>query len=311
MRTTIFFIVALLFLYGCGGGGSDDIDLSYNSIHKGSEGVALDFIDGAPLKEIQVSGDGTRFKVGVEMENKGAYDVDEGYLTISVGSFMDDNYEKPYRFSLEGKTILNPKGDKTMKLFDAGVRGMQEKQIGEYNSNVLSHLCYGYKTEAKAEVCIDTKMPGAERVGGHCKQKTLTMSNQGAPVAVKRIESANIYEGDNSITAIRPQYKIYIDNVGNGVPIRKDYVRSVCGPAFGIDDQDVWNVVEVSAELPGNELVCVPEKYKIGSGLDYVVCSTTKEIPVATASYTSPLMVYLDYGYYVRSFIPISIHKTG
>ncbi len=311
MRAVILIVLTALLLYGCGGSSSGDIDLSYNSIHKGADGVILDFIDGAPLKEIQVSGDGTRFKVGVEMENRGAYDVDEGYLTISLGSFMNENYEKPYRFALDGKTLINPKGDKTMKLFDAGVEGMQEKQIGEYSSNVLSHLCYGYRTEAKADVCIDTTVPGSERYSGYCKQKTITMSNQGAPVAVKRIESANIYEGDESITAIRPQYKIFLSNVGNGVPIHNDYVRTVCGSGFGLAEQDVWNVVEVSAELPGNEITCVPEKYKIGSGLDYVVCSANKEIPVTTASYTTPLMVYLDYGYYVRSFIPISIHKTG
>jgi len=85
--------------------------------HKGTKGLEMSFIKNAPPAEVW---EGNEFAIGLELENKGAYPIEEGYIVIS--GFIPDYIEVTpleQTIDLQGKSPGYPEGDYKIINFQA------------------------------------------------------------------------------------------------------------------------------------------------------------------------------------------------
>ncbi len=307
----IFALLLLaLFIAGCSGGGEGKIPFSYEAIHTGTDGVKIDFLSNAPSSELLAPSkegqQGYPFRVGINVNNRGASNVENGWVTVTAEDdyLQLDDFKKS--FSLEGKSILNPSGDIGIETFNGITKNFKEGQAEKYISVILATACYNYNTEFKSDVCIDTDVLDLKRKERICSMKDITSTGQGAPVAVTSVETKMFPEGDSDhIAFVKPQFVISIKNVGDGEVVNPELdMGSVCSSELVSDRNSdsfktAWNILTVSAKLSDKDLSCFPNPVKLRGDDDIVRCSLRDEdkIDANIPSYMSPLTITLSYGY--------------
>ncbi len=314
-KTIIIALLLVAVAAGCngiGGGGSSSggkVPFSYEGIHSGIEGIKLEFLANAPPAELLAPFKGSidyPFKIGVKVSNKGAADVENGVLVLTVEEdyLQLDEFRKP--ISLKGKEIFNPLGDSSIELFGGVTKKFREGQADKYKATILATACYKYNTEAKQNMCIDTDLFDTKSKQKICSIKDITLSSQGAPVAVTKIETKIFPEGSGSgVAYVKPQYVIHIKNVGMGEIINPEAdMASACSSELVASRdseafKNIWNIVSVSASLSEKELVCFPNPIKLRGKEDVVRCSVKDEdkIDANLPGYNAPLFIKLNYGY--------------
>ncbi len=309
-----FGIVMLLIvvLSGCSGGsGQVNLDLNYR---KGSEGVDAEFLNNAPPEKIL---DQTPFSLAIQLENKGASDVDDGIIVVSTESdyILLEQWIRSYgyipiddnriQFDLQGRTETNPKGDRIIITARAET-GKLETQTETHTTTILASVCYPYKSILSDTVCIDTDIYELRSIAKVCAVKGKAYSSQGGPVAVTRIDSLMLQaEAEERIV---PQFRIRINNIGKGSIFAPEKVIDACS-SFPLREDEV-NVVKVSAALDGKALKCEPEKIKLRGREDTVKCSLKSELGKEAGNYLAPLVVELEYGYMTTLSKEIEIRST-
>ncbi|OIO61655.1 hypothetical protein COT48_01225 [Candidatus Woesearchaeota archaeon CG08_land_8_20_14_0_20_47_9] len=248
-----------------------------------------------------------------------------GYIQIGQGSNpeaqtgvskglnkLDMGYSSP--FTLKGKSITRLQGEREIITIDAITKDLGEVTQAK-PSFIMAAACYQYRTELKEEVCINPDVYD-QRIGvKSCRLTNLKLDSQGAPVAVVSLkEEITLVKG-----AVKPQFIIKLANVGDGMIFSlKNNPRDMCLSANKPD-----GVVYITAYLGDNKevgeaLKCTPSEFKIEEypsdvykpddlGISYervINCEVTEPIE-ATAAYTTPLIIELDYGY--MSFVSRSI----
>ena len=196
----------LVFSTGCDlikkddGGGAD--------FERGPQGLVMSFLPNYPGDKYLVS-ENTDFSVVVDVKNEGTYpeeefDDDEGSIYLSGFDTdiidMDDDDIYLYRMYLPGASPINPVGSFDTAEFEGTIR-FSELEVDEYNPIFLVTACYHYETKASPPICIDP-YPFDERQDKVCHIGTKTLSTQGAPITVNRIEQ--------EATTNRVQFKIFI-----------------------------------------------------------------------------------------------------
>jgi len=94
-------LLSLISLFGCQTLFKPKSGVSEVEIYKGTEGIYLNFLQNAPPSQIFAPPEGQKsdFTIAVEIENRGAYDVREGYLVLG----LEQNYMEADQWQFEGK----------------------------------------------------------------------------------------------------------------------------------------------------------------------------------------------------------------
>ena len=263
-------------------GGGDKYDVK--DFRKGVKELDISFQKNAPPDEVYEE---ESLNINLELKNNGAYEITDGVAKVTTIGDLISLDESPKNFQLEGRSNVNPNGEKEVLQLSASVGDLDKLMPGtsEHDVPVVARSCYLYQTKADMEVCIDTHPENEE--GKACNVEDQTSSGQGAPVAVTKLETEMIPSGNQ----IKPSFKIKIDNKGDGTVLHPNYYDATCTGGAG---EDIFETVFVNARLDNYNLDCKPSQIKLSEDAE-VTCSTT--MPTNQPTYKTHLQITLDYGY--------------
>ena len=310
---TILFITALL-ITGCQSQQSNII--TYVDIYKGTDGLDMNFLPNAPPKEVYSNED---FIAGVQLENKGAFNIgeSEGYLSFVI----EDDYmeivgqeDEKILFELEGKSSFNPKGTKDTKTIKLKAKDV-DTQSESHTSLVTVSACYKYKTTLGIEACVDADVYDLTQKIKACDTQDQTFSGQGAPVTITKIETRMLpHEDENKV---KPSFMIYIKNKGNGEVVKGDSVEKACSSETL--SHEAFNTIYANAKLSNQPLDCSPKEIqgsetkegyiRLKDKEDFIRCTLTDGILKNKGTYITPLTIDLDYGYTLSASKEVKILK--
>ncbi len=275
------FIIAMLilslFILSCSSNGNErhTLDLEF---HKGINGVEFDMKGLMP--EIY---ENTAFKLFVNVLNKGAYDVqpsggfanlnlEKDYMCITDGFVCIDKNDPDISIKqigpLAGRSVANPAGEFLPLEYYVLAKEI-DKQSFEHTSVVAVNLCYQYQTELVTDICLDPYYYEQAVTDKPCNVKDLSFSNQGAPLAITKIENKMLSDGQSKV---RPMFVIYIRNSGNGEVINKEFINEVCTAAhLPSDTFDATHAFDV-AHLKSIELMNGKYKFDVNAQQNTLEC---------------------------------------
>lgn len=297
-KIIIVMLLVVLVISGCKGTGREIHTIVTGDIYKGTTGLSMEFLS-APTDVFEES----PFRISVDLRNDGAFDIENGYLTLGletdfinvdewtlrkpITSMIENNQVE---FDLGGKSTLNPEGSQgivSMSLSAKTIEKMREK----HTSTILLTGCYGYKTKLSEAVCIDTDVLGMRSIEKACEVEDKTLDSQGAPVAITKVEVDMLPHED----MIRPQFLIYVENKGNGEVVKAASIKNACsGESVAYDD---FNVVDIKAYLFDKPLKCTPSQIKLRKKKDEIRCILDEGISKEEGTHSETLNLELDYGY--------------
>ncbi len=300
MKLTLIALLVVLVaaLASCTDNNSGVINIDYEKIHTGTEGLVLSTVSGAPPPEVLTEQD---FSMVVKLENQGATNIKGGKLKLIMNQdYLDPHGVVSADFDLEGKSLVNPVGGVDFVTFLMTSKVLKETMSTYHDSELILLACYAYSSSMRKEVCVDTDLfnLNAENKEKVCQQSAFDPGTQGGPVVIYKVEPK--YTGKDK--EIYPQYVIYVKNAGRGQIIDNTKVETACGTAT--TGEDFWNIVKVSAKLGNQTLDCEPKLegsteagIRLREGLDFFKCRATTFIPPGTPSYVGVLQVNVTYGY--------------
>lgn len=328
----VLFFLTLILISSCTSG--KNTKKSIEEIRIGSEGIVVSFLPNAPPEKIHVEqGEKNEFEVVLELKNKGAYpQPDEGtsglgpefgkiYLSgfdrkiIELSSKDGESGDLSTK-TLEGKSTINPNGGQDILSF-TGKIDFNNLNVEKYEPTLLATACYYYNTIAGPSVCIDPNPYSTIKEKKVCEVQDITLTNQGAPVAVTRV--------DEEAFATKTRFKITVKNVGSGEVMKADAANSKCDPS-GTDKivrEDIDKVNLMSVKIADKELTCQPfvdgpvtgTKGLIrlaNNGEGFVVCELpSSDYNNKVSAYTTPLKIQLSYGYRNTAEKKIQIKKES
>ena len=292
------FLILIFLISGCNI-GKKDTKKSLEEIRTGTEGISISFLPNAPPETIHVEqGIDSAFDVVLELKNKGAYpQPNEGTQRLAPG-FSN--------LFLSGYDIISFKG--TVK--------SNSLNVEKYEPTLLATACYYYSTVAGPSVCIDPNPYSTIKENKVCTVQGLTLSNQGAPIAVTKI--------DEEAFSTKTQFRITIKNVGGGDVLKEDALSDKCNPSGDakIEREDIDKVYIGGVKISDKNLDCGPFsdgaiKGTIGyirliNGEGFVICELPKSAySNQISAYTTPLLIQLTYGYRNTIQKKILIKKEG
>lgn len=296
MKKTILAVMLCVLLSGClstmsqsGGGGSSTGGSSSNDekYQKGTSGLLLNFMPGAPPAKVLGS---SSLSAMVEIQNKGAYHINNGvmYLTGYDKRYLFGSDQKSQSFSIEGKSAYNPNGEfkDIIEFTDDSIENVPS-DIDSFSQTLKATACYYYETLATPEICINPNQYSADASDSVCDVRPITLSGgQGAPIEITKVEEELM---DNKIVL-----KIFIKNSGGGTPFVKD--KNNCHSSLEISDVDKVNVLEVSFsnyDLTGS---CKPKPIRLSKGAGFFICNAELS-GLGDSAFMSPLRIKLGYNY--------------
>ncbi|MFH0870796.1 MAG: hypothetical protein V1866_07115 [archaeon] len=306
---------AVLLLSSCSGGyRPSTTDTDY---FVGSQGVNINFMSESTLDELY---ENSSFAINMVIENNGAHDIagdEQGILTISYDPFYisasqpeanNDNKNIELLASgiivkglqLYGKSKYYPMGSDIFLSFSNFKAKAISGQRSKPSTQLFISFCYPYVTTLSRLVCVDFNTYGQNLRDQVCSQKDLSLSDQGAPIAIRKVEVENQpVQGD----LVRPAFIIQIYNVGGGSvlsPGSSADIESVCA-SKQLSREDL-NAVDVEAFLSQNiKLSCSPSKVRLVEGEGYTRCTVADEdmdkLLAYHQNYEAPLTINLTYIY--------------
>ena len=330
LPVAVALLVVVVLVAGCGrnGGGSTIPD-----IYVGFEGVNVAFARESVPSTVSA---GSSYDVVLLITNNGAATSDKVIVSLKdqkVFTFTPKQIGTGLSYNSPILSINKPLPGKDTDIagyLDSVTFAMTSKSdalaVGEEkkDTDLRADVCYSYKTKLTANVCIDASSYSFQKQRKPCDYKAPLVFNkgQGAPVAVKRIETL---EPDKSGGFVKPRFKIFIGNVGNGLIIHQDKLDLFCTDKkqAAKDDSPKINVVRVNnVELNGKSLgkgiQCSDtlngktETVLDGSvAKDYILCEYQgADFAEGSGTFVTPLMVELSYGYtFTSNPIPIIVEK--
>jgi hypothetical protein len=316
--TLIFGILLVFSIAGCMPGGGRPPVQKLN-IHEGTKGLAMEFMEKSPPDEVFL---GDTFPLIIEMHNQGSYDITDGVIVVGIEkaylSGPSEYVDELIDFSLTGRASYDPIGGIYRKIIPLSATRL-DPQAETLTTNIAVTTCYPYVTEATAQMCIDTDIFGQREEEKVCRSSPISMGTiqkggqelpkgQGAPIAITRVEP-KMLPHNTSAELVVPSFMIYVKNMGNGLPVDIGVYGDACTPT-GVPTR-AWNVVGARVYLSdrssSSQLDCRPKldpsradksgHIKLEKDEDFIRCTLTEGIPKARGTYTTPLMIELEYGY--------------
>lgn len=323
-------VIAALLLSGCSQlGGRKDPSLGIPEIYVGTAGFDAAF---AAESVPSVVTAGSSSDVVLLLTNKGAVNTPAAIVTVkdTRGAFTLESAKGSEKITFN-KSLINVTaldGKESAPSTEGSAEGVVltlnaksfVKNEEAVDTGLLASVCYEYGTKLTANVCIDASSYSFQKQRKPCDAKApLALKSQGAPVAVKKVETLT----EKSGKYIKPKFKIYIDNAGTGLIIDKGSIRLFCTdkPETTISKDKLNIVVVEKAELRGKPLKCNDdvsetkdkvEKILSGNAAnDYVLCSYDgNDFADGSGTFVTPLKVELSYGYTSTSNpVPIRVEK--
>ncbi len=258
-----------------------DLEPELIEYHKGTHALKMNFVENLPPDEIT---EGSEFIIGLELENKGAFDIENGEISISGYDQSKIQIDDPEKyFNIEGKKPGFPEGGYEIMNFQG--KNIDFPKIKEIDPAKLKIIArYDYQTEAGAEVCINPDIYSHIKTKENiCEPKEITLSDgQGAPVAVTKIQQEPVpFENK-----IRIKFNIYLENKGDG----------------NIKD----NITIDEVRLANVPIACTKKNIELKEDKK-IECYT--EILADAGAYLTSLSIKLDYKYISRISKAVQIKK--
>lgn len=300
----LFSIFLLFFLLSC----QNPSNVQRN-LYTGTEGVIFNIYSNLP-ESVYENED---FNYIVKVINKGPYEVKNAkfLLTLEKGyiAFKDGNHiNEISNINLEGKTLSNNFDD--FIVIEKTIKAKKIDSQSEYQeTNILTSFCYDYGGILINDVCIDTDPHNFKSTKKPCVSGNIEIKDgQGGPLKISLVESKMMTENNY----IRPQFKINFENVGKGIVIKKGSYDKVCNkdPLT----EDVYNIINLKdisfSKFTKKDFECYPEELKLKNEKYSITCTLkygllSKEQP----SYTTPLRIEIEYGYFITDSKNIKIKK--
>ena len=322
-------LAALLLIAACSPSSGAKKELP--EVRSGTQGLEFEFLKNAPPKQVFEQ---SSFPIILRLKNLGAYAIPDqqgilslaverdymGFVAVETGGRISSEAPNEALFSMEGKSLLNTKGDEEVVSFTVTPSKI-DPQSETHPSIAIATLCYPYETELLATVCIDPD-PNSIRPGKKsCTAQDIPFGNgQGAPVAITKVEVQML----PSEKGLRPQFLIHIENKGKGEVTKLESYRTICrGNSLSATQKD-FNLIKMSAwisDVQGkdhndknidfklkctlhselNDIGQTKEDYvRLRAKQDVVRCAyegTSEQITNPGDSFTTPLRILLSYGY--------------
>jgi hypothetical protein len=305
-----------LLIAGCGG-DVNSYQVKDTEYHVGSNGIILTLLNSNMLNELY---ENSSFSVSLLLENRGAHDIqleEEGFLSLSFDPFyvsaasiegnqntaVDPNGKGAMvrGIRLYGKSKYYPTGETLFFAFAnlqlKGVLGQRENP----ETSLFMTLCYPYTTVLSKLVCVDMNSYRENLRKQVCTQSDLSLSDQGAPVAVSSVEVDNQpVSGD----LVRPVFIVRVTNRGRGTVLspaaNPAELERVC-TAKDLRRED-FNTVYVTAALSESlRLKCNPNPIRLYNEEGFTQCSVQDEdlnrVVLWHQNYEAPLSINLSYVY--------------
>ena len=276
-------LTILIFVVGCTSAGQIK---DYN-IRSGSTGVTMKFLDQSPPPVIYAKSPSA---MTFELANLGATSIEEGYVSFATEEdIVHVQGDRIRPFGLQGKSPGYPAGDQMLLTAQLQVNALPP-QTTTLTTSMGLNVCYPYQTVASANVCVDTDVVG-RTAKKPCTPSPVSLSSQGGPVAVTRIEPTLIPQEKT----VAVQVLITINNVGNGQLYAQDKSLEACSAQ---STGAAWNTAVVTAMLADNQLVCNDNKPVLFTNKAATVrCELPGGMPKTAGTYTTTMTVQVDYGY--------------
>ena len=323
-KKLIIIFVILLFIAGCKGGGKKEYQpaLTTKDLYTGTDGLEMEFLENAPPDEVF---ENNIFPVGLMIYNKGAYNIENGHISLSLDQpyiEINANTLKSIKggaefrdggsiiFNIRGKEMENPKGDQDLLTFTVTTKNLSktDPQSETHTSPILITACYGYQTKATETVCIDTSIYNLKKMEKSCEIETISLSGQGAPVAVTEIKTEMLPDINNP-SLIKPRFAITVKNLGKGEVIKGDSKTLTKACSSGPLNSSEWNIVNAKVYLAimdeENKLDCdMSSKGTNDDGIinlenneDSIKCTYEKGFDEKKGTFSTPIYIELAYGY--------------
>ncbi|MEK6886868.1 MAG: hypothetical protein AABW88_03475 [Nanoarchaeota archaeon] len=254
---------------------------------------------------------GQGLEIPITLENLGAHKVKNGVLSI-VGFNEDfvkfNQAPKIEGINLDGKTNFLP-GERTTKVFTINSVSLPEEKQREESFEVIA--CYQYETIAIPIACINPQsQTGVQVVKGSCEFVDAQLStSQGAPLAVTKVENWYYLESKEV------EFRIYLKDVsGKGSILAKESYAKFCLSNTELNSED-FNKINIEAYMGTQEMRCSPIGGSVGPSFTLlenspaVTCRAS--IDFDKPSYTTPLSLYLTYGYATRVGFKITLKNPS
>jgi len=314
--------ILVIVLAGCqlfvfGGGKEKPVAITQEGLRTGTDALVMSFYPEAPPNETYESSSTDLsqgvFQVALVLANKGAYDItngkvvlsyDDTFLKILQDTWLRDGIVMPgggsgnfFPLNIKGKSIDNPDGEtftysKNFKTMELGEQ-RQSKEV-----NLMATACYDYHTQKGVPICIDT-MPFA-KIKKACETKPVAMQDQGAPLAITRVEPKLIQQGNEYTLEVY----LYLKNKGNGLVYKSGRTETACGDDFpSLSNEKFFNILEepdvslkLSTDNSPNQFKCGIFPLRLSDKESYLRCVYNSKIS-QTAPYMTTLFVDISYGY--------------
>ena len=180
-------ILCMVFISGCGSFSSNKGPISGVNVHTGTSALEMEFLRDSPPRDVY---EDQIFKAAILLKNDGAYDINEGYLLVGLeGDYMEllYEYDKKINLQLDGRSVEKSVGDEKVEEFVIKAKKI-DPQTEMHESSMYFTSCYKYRTEMSETVCIDPDVYNIKPIEKACEVKSISLSSQGAPVAITKIE---------------------------------------------------------------------------------------------------------------------------
>ncbi|MGM5484644.1 MAG: hypothetical protein ACQEP1_02110 [Nanobdellota archaeon] len=317
MRPHVLFIIVLMIVLisGCSTEKSEEGDVNFR---RGTQGLEMKLLKNNPPRVVY---EGDVLPVGLELYNKGAHTINEGWLYITgydtgiigtTGSSTTGQDLDAYSYlpnpsqglsfgELPGRSQFNREGGYKLIQRQSGEINLPSG-TEKYQIPIMIYALYEYETLASDTVCID---PNPHRSYGDkaCVSQDVSMgSGQGAPVTVSHVKVDNMRN--------KMRFTFNIRNAGNGdvIDLQDIWEPRKRPTGFSPADMNTVDLIEVQVGEESITKNCEPSNnIKISEGGGRVSC-TYPDIGGGSA-YKTSLSIELEYGY--RTHIKRNIEIRG
>lgn len=195
-----FAVVALVFLYGCTGGGKQPTAKT-TPFCGGLDGVEMGFVEGSPPSEVF---DGAQFPFDVTLRlfNKGEHPIEANEARIELSGISSVDFGGPDYVKVVSERLTSThkdqegncvNGDPVHITFGgAGEEPFKYRHSlpGNTQFTLRADICYRYKTNSTVQFCVQKELPRFGQEPTCRVDEIKTVSNSGAPLHIEEFKQS-------------------------------------------------------------------------------------------------------------------------
>ena len=183
----------LIFVVGCGQQEETTVTTGGTSFIGGSDGLSLEFMEGAPPAEVYDAN--FPFSVNVKVENIGEWDVAKEDISVKITGIDPADFGSPELLKQPLDDLNGAQKDPQGNIIQGTISNLDFSGFqyegtvsGSVQFNIRAETCYEYGTRAQSQVCIKKDFLGTTGEAGLCEaSEAKPADNSGAPVQVEKL----------------------------------------------------------------------------------------------------------------------------